>query len=84
MAALLARPLALLASSVALEARAFSSMADRSIPAEESAWLGKGLGLGLGLGLALARHVFGLEVHVRHALLRVRVRVKEFGLGLEG
>ena len=41
-----------------------------------------GKALRLGLGLALARHVFGLEVHVRHALLRVRV--KEFGLGLEG
>lgn len=37
LAALLARPLALLASSVALEAMAFSSMADRSTPAEESA-----------------------------------------------
>ena len=44
----------------------------------------------LGLGLAPSRHVLGLEVHVRHALIgvrvraRVRVRVKEFGLGLEG
>ena len=45
LAALLARPLALLASSVALEAMAFSSMADRSTPAEESAcgaWAGGG------------------------------------------
>ena len=46
--------------------------------------MGLRLRLGLGLGLALARHVFGLEVHVRHALLKVRVRVKEFGLGLDG